>query len=1104
MLSAALVDPTATGFSTSLSLTPGAQTYIYGEVTGGGASSSPLANGSADTVTDGAGNLGVGLAVTTQASNSFTTQTGYYSIAGVGVSGYTNMQALYGQYVNPNSGVINSGSFGTSVIFTLTQPALVVAMGGGSSQQAISFSGVAGLVTDAVVSGAGNGLANTIGIAHDSLGPGTYTIQLSTTVTSNGQEEQHVADLLGVYIFTGSTSATVPTATITTPTGTQSGNVTINYTLTDANSDPCSILAQYSADGGTTWNTATAGGGDGTTGLSSTPGGITHSFVWASATDLPGISNSDVEFRITPSSAGGSGSTAATGIFAVNNTASAMLPIAAITSPIGGTHYGNIQISYTLTDANSDACNILAQYRFSTDGGSTWSSWSTATSAPNEGDGTTGLTSSATGIAHTFVWAAISDLVAYSNSVAVEFEITPSSQEGQGTFGTTNFTVNNISYGLTPAMIRQYYGFDQLSYDGSGQTIAIVDPGYDPTIWNDLQQFDQTFDLSSMGETSGAPTSASIANKNSQPTFYWDSATTTPSGNSQYYDETALDVEWAHAIAPMANIVLVEPSSILLPSMMAAAISAAGLPGVSVVSLSWGGPAAELSASIVDPLIASAELLYNVTFVASAGDTPLVPNYPATSPYVLSVGGTSLSYSSGNWSESPDNYGLLPGVAYADQLGSQLPKFAIASQGSSTYAGGDGTSAGAPQWAAVIALADQGRQAGGLKNLTGFTQTLPAIGAAPAADFNPGTGSLDTGRGSPMANELVPYLASWRAPQLIFTQLPSNITAGQPFAVAVTLENQNGGILSNDNSNVTIGLGTDPTLYGTTTVAAVNGVATFSNLYVDKSGSYTFVATDAADGLAASTPSTPITVTPAAATTLAFIQQPSNTTAGNIISPAVTVAVEDQFGNVVTTDNSYVTLRVVGGSSTDGDTGGFLSSFFSRGFGPIRDSDWNGRCADGFHHTLTVKVQDGLATFANLSLDKAGEYALKATDHCLSSATSTSFAVTPAAAVRMVFLDIPSCDSNGKTFKVQVALFDRYGNLATNDKSSVTLSLGAHPKNDVLTGTLTAVVVNGIATFDDLSLSGGGWYSLVVMDSDGIPSISSSLIYFGRDVCGFV
>jgi S-adenosylmethionine hydrolase len=151
-----------------------------------------------------------------------------------------------------------------------------------------------------------------------------------------------------------------------------------------------------------------------------------------------------------------------------------------------------------------------------------------------------------------------------------------------------------------------------------------------------------------------------------------------------------------------------------------------------------------------------------------------------------------------------------------------------------------------------------------------------------------------------------------------------------------------------------------------------------------------------------------------------------------------------------------------------------------------------------------VKVQDGLATFANLSLDKAGEYALKATDHCLSSATSTSFAVTPAAAVRMVFFDIPSCDSNGKTFKVQVALFDRYGNLATNDTSSVTLSLGAHPKNDVLTGTLTAVVVNGIATFDDLSLSGEGWYSLVAMDSDGIPSISSSLIYFGRDVCGFV
>ena len=917
MLSAALVDPTATGFSTSLSLTPGAQTYIYGEVTGGGASSSPLANGSADTVTDGAGNLGVGLAVTTQASNSFTTQTGYYSIAGVGVSGYTNMQALYGQYVNPNSGVISSGSFGTSVTFTLTQPALVVAMGGGSSQQAISFSGVAGLVTDAAVSGTGNGLANTIGIAHDSLGPGTYTIQLSTTVTSNGQEQEHVADLLGVYIFTGSTVA-----------------------------------------------------------------------------------------------------------------------------------------------------------------------------------------------------------------------------------------------GLQPAQVRHAYGFDQLSLNGAGQTIAIVDPYFDPHIGSDVQAFDSQFNLPQLDGING------------DPALFIDALTSeTPpasGANSNAWYETALDVEWAHAIAPMANIDLVEapPGAINLED---AAAKAANLPFVSVVSMSFGEPD-DFSAMISDSLsnldFTPPAVPSGITFVAASGDSSDA-NYPASSPDVLGVGGTTLFVDeSGNrqtstnsdgevyWNDTAGfgGYGTntgafepsyqeglatetgliklrsVPDVSYAadGNIAGDLAGYAtyVTTNSGSGWVEQAGTSAGTPQWAALIALANQGRAQKGLDPFSSDAsasisqQVQEALYSAPAQDFYlNGAPSGDeayqgynaeTGLGTPLANLLVNYLVNW-SPKVAVTSHPNTITAGQAFDVTAVIEDQNGNVLTNDSfTHITLSLAPDPILNGTTTVTAVNGVATFTNLTLDTSGNFSFVVADPTDGLAASAPSTPIAISPAAAAQLAFIQQPTNTTAGNVISPAVTVAVEDQFGNVVTTDNSYVTLRVGAGGSTDGDDNVLLSSFLSRGFGPIRDSDWNGRCANGFHHTLSVKVQDGLATFANLSLDKAGEYALKATDHCLSSATSTSFAVTPAAAVRMVFFDIPSCDSNGKTFKVQVALFDRYGNLATNDTSSVTLSLGAHPKNDVLTGTLTAVVVNGIATFDDLSLSGEGWYSLVAMDSDGIPSISSSLIYFGRDVCGFV
>jgi hypothetical protein len=93
-----------------------------------------------------------------------------------------------------------------------------------------------------------------------------------------------------------------PTVTITTPTTPQSGNVRIHYTLTDANSDICSITVEFSRDGGTTWFDATAGsGGAGTTGLSSSPTGVAHMFVWASGSDIVSQDNATVEIRIAPS-----------------------------------------------------------------------------------------------------------------------------------------------------------------------------------------------------------------------------------------------------------------------------------------------------------------------------------------------------------------------------------------------------------------------------------------------------------------------------------------------------------------------------------------------------------------------------------------------------------------------------------------------------------------------------------------------------------------------------------------------------------------------------------------------------------------------------------
>jgi hypothetical protein len=140
---------------------------------------------------------------------------------------------------------------------------------------------------------------------------------------------------------------TVPS--IATPSGTQNGNVTITYSLADAESDACGIQAQYSLDGGTTWTAATqASGGDGTAGLASSPAGTAHAFVWNSTADLGSSNNSAVKIRITPTDADGTGTPATTDAFAVDDLYSVQIVTDPQTSNIeyqmweGGFHFGTL------------------------------------------------------------------------------------------------------------------------------------------------------------------------------------------------------------------------------------------------------------------------------------------------------------------------------------------------------------------------------------------------------------------------------------------------------------------------------------------------------------------------------------------------------------------------------------------------------------------------------------------------------------------------------------------------------------------------------------------------------------------------------------------
>src|SRR5207245_1836650 len=155
---------------------------------------------------------------------------------------------------------------------------------------------------------------------------------------------------------------------------------------------------------------------------------------------------------------------------------------------------------------------------------------------------------------------------------------------------------------------------------------------------------------------------------------------------------------------------------------------------------------------------------------------------------------------------------------------------------------------------------------------------------------------------------------------------------------------QFGNTASGFTGNVTVAIGNNAgggTLSGTTTQAAVSGVATFGTLNIDKTGTgYTLTASST--GLAATT-STGFAVTAAAATRLVFTVQPGNTAAGSAITPAVQVTARDAFGNTATGFTGSVTVAI--GTNP---AGGALSG------------------------TLTVAATAGIATFSNLSIDKSG------------------------------------------------------------------------------------------------------------------------------------
>jgi hypothetical protein len=164
--------------------------------------------------------------------------------------------------------------------------------------------------------------------------------------------------------------------------------------------------------------------------------------------------------------------------------------------------------------------------------------------------------------------------------------------------------------------------------------------------------------------------------------------------------------------------------------------------------------------------------------------------------------------------------------------------------------------------------------------------------------------------------------------------------------------------------------------------------------------------------------------------------------------------------------------------------------------GTVHFSSTDGQAALPADYPFTLG-DGGVHVFSNgVTLKTAGKETVTTTDIVTSSITgSASVSVTPAAADHLVFLQQPTDTAAGQTISpVVAAVVDQFGNVETEDNSdTITLSLGVNPSGGTLSGTLTLSVVNGVATFSDLSIDLAGMgYNLHATIGGALPDIDSN------------
>ena len=212
----------------------------------------------------------------------------------------------------------------------------------------------------------------------------------------------------------------------------------------------------------------------------------------------------------------------------------------------------------------------------------------------------------------------------------------------------------------TPAQIRAAYGLPalpalgssltaaQAAQMGAGQTIYIVDAQHDPNAAAELAAFNTKFGLPACANKAIAVTAtlplAAASSTACEFSVVYNTASgsmtaTAPAYNAGWATEITLDIQWAHATAPLARMVLIEAADASLNSLLGA-VKLGNSMGPGIVSMSFGAAEGNWTAS-VDAVFTGT----GMTYLAATGDSGAAVSWPSVSSNVVAVGGTTLTYS---------------------------------------------------------------------------------------------------------------------------------------------------------------------------------------------------------------------------------------------------------------------------------------------------------------------------------------------------------------------------------------------------------------------------------------------------------------------------